>query len=115
MKWCGLSWSSLKSLRTTGSWVFCRTAASKVLGRDHYPDCFSLFMAGGGVKAGHAHGETSHDGSTVVDGAVHFRDLHATILHLMGIDHTRLSFPHQGLNQRLTGVEERRVITNALA
>jgi hypothetical protein len=71
-------------------------------------------MAGAGVKGGQAIGATDELGFKAVEDRCHVSDLHATILHLMGVDHKRLSFPHQGLNQRLTGVEERRVITQAL-
>ncbi|MCB1224278.1 MAG: DUF1501 domain-containing protein, partial [Verrucomicrobiales bacterium] len=73
-----------------------RTAASKVLGRDHYPDCFSLFMAGGGAKAGFSYGETDELGFKVVDQEVHVHDLQATILHLLGFDHERLTYRFQG-------------------
>jgi hypothetical protein len=66
----------------------------------------------GGVKAGHAHGETSHDGSTVVDGAVHFRDLHATILHLLGRDHENLIVVSGGRLIRLTGLQGGKVVTS---
>jgi hypothetical protein len=74
-----------------------------------------MWMAGAGVKGGQSIGATDELGFKAVEDRVHVSDLHATILHLMGIDHRRLSFPHQGLNQRLTGVEERRVVTKVLA
>jgi hypothetical protein len=69
-----------------------------------------MWMAGAGVKGGQAIGATDELGFKAVEERCHVSDLHATILHLMGIDHSRLSYPHLGLNQRLTGVEERRVI-----
>jgi hypothetical protein len=72
-------------------------------------------MAGGGVKAGHAHGETGHDGSTVVDDAVHFRDLHATILHLLGLDHENLAVVSGGRRIRLTGLQGGQVVKDVLA
>ncbi len=97
---------------------FGRTPTSEGIdkpGRDHDWHGFSMWLAGGGVKGGQAIGATDELGFAAVEEGCHVSDLHATILHLMGIDHTRLKFPHQGLDQRLTGVEERRVITKALA
>ncbi|MDV6030525.1 MAG: DUF1501 domain-containing protein [Phycisphaera sp. RhM] len=84
-------------------------------GRDHHPRCFSMWMAGGGVKAGVNHGETCPFGYNVVADGVHVRDFHATLLHLMGIDHHRLSVKFQGLDARLTGVEPARVVREILA
>ena len=81
-----------------------RTAASDVLGRDHYPDAFSLFLAGGGVKSGFTYGQTDELGFNIVENKVHVHDLQATILHLLGFDHTRLSFRFQGRDFRLTDV-----------
>ena len=81
-----------------------RTANSKVLGRDHYPDCFSLFMAGGGVKGGFSYGETDELGFKVVDKEVHVHDLQATILHQLGFDHERLTYRFQGRDYRLTDI-----------
>jgi len=81
-----------------------RTSRSQVLGRDHYPDCFTMWMAGAGVKAGTNHGLTDELGFSVVDGAVHVHDLQATILHLLGFDHERLVYRFQGRNYRLTDV-----------
>ena len=81
-----------------------RTASSAILGRDHYPDCFSLFMAGGGVKAGYSHGETDELGFSVAENPVHVHDFQATILHLLGFDHERLTFRFQGRDFRLTDV-----------
>jgi hypothetical protein len=73
-------------------------------GRDHHPRCFSMWMAGGGVKPGITHGATDDFGYNITENPVHVHDLHATILHLMGIDHTRLTFFHQGRHFRLTDV-----------
>ncbi len=84
-------------------------------GRDHHPRCFTTWMAGGGVKGGLSYGETDDFCYNVVRDPVHLRDLQATILHLVGIDHERLSVRFQGLDQRLTGVEEARVVHEILA
>lgn len=84
-------------------------------GRDHHGRCFSLWMAGGGVKGGMAHGETDDFCFNIVDGGVHIRDLNATILHLLGLDHDRLTYPHLGLDQKPTGVIPARVVTEILA
>jgi hypothetical protein len=81
-----------------------RTAASNVLGRDHYPDCFSIFLAGGGVKAGFDYGATDEMGFAGVENKVHVHDLQATILHLLGFDHERLTYRFQGRDYRLTDV-----------
>jgi hypothetical protein len=77
---------------------------AKDYGRDHHPRCFSMWMAGGGVKAGAVHGETCEFGYNVVKDGVHVHDLHATMLHLLGIDHEELVFKHQGRRYRLTDV-----------
>jgi hypothetical protein len=81
-----------------------RTAASKVLGRDHFPDCFSLFMAGGGVKGGFSYGATDEMGFKVTENQVHVHDLQATIMHLLGFDHERLTYRFQGRDYRLTDI-----------
>ena len=73
-------------------------------GRDHNPYGFTVWLAGAGVRGGMAHGTTDELGLYAVDNRVHVHDLHATILHLLGIDHQRLVWPHNGLDQRLTGV-----------
>ncbi|MDE0959925.1 MAG: DUF1501 domain-containing protein [Planctomycetota bacterium] len=77
---------------------------SKFLGRDHHPHCYSMWMAGGGVKKGHVHGATDELGYRIVKDPVGVHDLQATILHLMGIDHERLTYPYQGRDFRLTDV-----------
>ncbi|MBI1373559.1 MAG: DUF1501 domain-containing protein [Phycisphaera sp.] len=74
-------------------------------GRDHHPRCFSIWMAGGGIKGGVVHGETDDFSYNIVKDPVHIRDLNATILHQLGIDHERFTYKFQGLDQRLTGVE----------
>jgi len=84
-------------------------------GRDHHPRCFSTWMAGGGVKGGMTHGQTDDYSYNVVADPVHVRDFNATILHQLGIDHQRLTFPFLGLDQRLTGVEETHVIKKILS
>ncbi|MFT6793361.1 MAG: hypothetical protein ACJAR1_001357 [Rubritalea sp.] len=84
-------------------------------GRDHHPRCFSGWLAGGGVKGGMHFGKTDDFSYNVVEDPVHVRDLHATMLHLLGVDHERLSFPFQGLDQKLTGVERARVVKEIIA
>lgn len=84
-------------------------------GRDHHPRCFSMWMAGGGVKAGAVYGETDDYSYNIARDPMHIRDLNATILNLLGVDHERLSFKFQGLDQRLTGVEPAKVIKDLLA
>jgi hypothetical protein len=81
-----------------------RTAASDILGRDHYPDCYSVWMAGGGVKPGHVHGASDDLGFKVASDMVHIHDLQATVLHLLGFDHTKLTYRFQGRDFRLTDV-----------
>ncbi len=89
---------------------FGRTAYSQgvltkeTYGRDHHPRCFSMWMAGGGVKPGIVHGATDDFGYNITESPVHVHDLHATILHLIGIDHTKLTHFHQGRHFRLTDV-----------
>ena len=85
-------------------------------GRDHHPKCFSIWMAGGGVKGGMTYGETDElsFNITTPDQAVHVRDLQATILHQLGINHERLSFKFQGLDNRLTGVNPAKVVRDIL-
>ncbi len=87
----------------------------KNYGRDHHPRCFTMWMAGGGFKGGVIHGETDDFSYNITKDPVHIRDWHATILHLLGFDHRRFSLKHQGLDQRLTGVEPAHVIKELLA
>jgi len=84
-------------------------------GRDHHPRAFSIWMAGGGVKAGKVYGETDEYGYNITEDPVHISDLHTTILHQLGIDHNELTFKYQGLDQKLTGVKPTRVITDILS
>ena len=89
---------------------------STYLGRDHHPHCFCLWMAGGGIKGGAVHGETDEFGYFIAKDKVGVHDLQHTILHLLGIDGKRLSFPYQGLNQRLIGpTDEARILREILA
>lgn len=83
-------------------------------GRDHQKDAYSVWMAGGGVKGGISHGTTNDLGNEVAENPVQVRDLHATMMHLLGIDHEKLTYRYQGFDQRLTGVEEARVIGEIL-
>ena len=99
-----------------GRTVYCQGALSKTnYGRDHHPKCFSIWMAGGGVQGGAVHGETDDFSYNIVEDPVHIRDLNATILHQLGIDHQRFTYPFKGLDQRLTGVEESRIVHEILA
>jgi hypothetical protein len=83
-------------------------------GRDHHGRCFSIWMAGGGIKAGHVHGATDDYCYNVAADPVHINDMNATILHCLGIDHERFTFKFQGLNAKLTGVEEASVVRGLL-
>lgn len=84
-------------------------------GRDHHPRCFTMWMAGGGSKGGTIYGETDDFSYNIVDKPVHIRDFHATVLKLLGFDHERFSYKHQGLDQRLTGVEPAHIIDDLIA
>lgn len=84
-------------------------------GRDHHPRCFSLWMAGGGVKPGIVYGETDEFSYNITQDPVHVRDFQATILRLFGIDHERFSYKYQGLDQKLTGVEKASVVKAIMA
>ena len=117
----------MEDLKVSGLWdetlivwggEFGRTPTSEGLGkpgRDHDWHGFSMWLAGAGVKGGQAIGSTDELGFKAVEEPVHVSDLHATILHLMGIDHKKLSYFYQGLDQRLTGVQERQVVTKVFA
>lgn len=88
-----------------GRTSYCQGKLDPVtFGRDHHPRCYSMWMAGGGVKPGYSHGQTDDYSYNVVDGGMHVHDLHATIMHQMGIDHERLTFKYQGRHFRLTDV-----------
>ncbi|MCA9241677.1 MAG: DUF1501 domain-containing protein, partial [Planctomycetales bacterium] len=109
-----------------GRTIYCQGEMSdKTYGRDHHPGCFTMWLAGGGVKGGVVHGRTDDYGCNIIDstgapttsfehGAVHIRDLNATILHQLGIDHRRLAVKFRGLDQKLTGVEEAHVVSSIL-
>ena len=84
-------------------------------GRDHHPRCFTIWMAGGGIKGGQVYGETDEMSYNIVENPVHIRDLHATLLHSLGLDHHKLTFKFQGLDQKLTGVEPAKIITDLFA
>jgi hypothetical protein len=73
-------------------------------GRDHHPRCFSVWMAGAGVQKGHVHGETDDYSYNIVRDPVHIHDLNATALHLLGLEHTRLTYKFQGRDYRLTDI-----------
>ena len=117
----------ITDLKRTGLWddtlliwggEFGRTPTSEGVGkpgRDHDWHGFSMWLAGAGVKGGQAIGATDELGFKAVEEPCHVGDLHATILHLLGLDHTKLTYFHAGLDQRLTGVIERHVIKKALA
>ena len=81
-----------------------RTATGSVLGRDHYPNCFTMFMAGGGTKGGFDYGSTDELGFSIAENPVHIHDLQATWMHLLGFDHTKLTYRFQGRDYRLTDV-----------
>jgi uncharacterized protein (DUF1501 family) len=83
-------------------------------GRDHHPYAYSMFLAGGGVKRGHVHGETDEVGWAPVRDALPVGDLHATLLHLFGLDHLRLTRRYQGLDQRLTSPARESHVVRAL-
>jgi Protein of unknown function (DUF1501) len=96
-----------------GRTPFNNTAEAK--GREHHPWAFSSWLAGAGVKRGFVHGTTDDIGLRAAEKPVHVRDLHASILHLMGFDHERLTYRHAGLDYRLTGVEAAHVVKDILA
>ena len=83
-------------------------------GRDHNPKGFTYFLAGGGIKPGTSYGETDELGHEAAVDRHHIRDLHATILHLMGLDYRKLTYFYGGLNQKLTGVLEPEIIKGIL-
>ena len=91
-----------------------RTAKGKVLGRDHFPDCYTMVMAGGGVKGGYTHGASDELGFSVARDKVHVHDLQATWMHLLGFDHEKLTYRFQGRDYRLTDVHGK-VVKDLLA
>ncbi len=85
-------------------------------GRDHHPRCFTIWMAGAGIKGGTIYGQTDEFSYNIVENPVHVRDFHATLLHLLGIKHDRFTFKYQGLDNKLTGVDaEAQVVKELLA
>ena len=94
---------------------FGRTPMAQGSGRDHHIKAFSIFLCGGGIKGGITHGATDELGYGIAANPTSVHDLHATMLHLLGIDHERLSYKSQGLDMRLTGVEPAKVIGQVLA
>jgi uncharacterized protein (DUF1501 family) len=99
-----------------GRTIYSQGGVSKTnYGRDHHPRCFTMWMAGGGIKGGQVYGETDDFSYNIVKDPVHLRDFHATMLKLLGFDHERFSYRYQGLDQRLTGVEKANVIKELLA
>lgn len=81
-----------------------RTAKGNILGRDHFPDCYAMWMAGGGTRGGYSHGASDELGFSVAENPVHVHDLQATMLHLLGFDHEKLTYRFQGRDYRLTDV-----------
>ena len=84
-------------------------------GRDHHKDAFTIWMAGGGLKPGVQYGATDETGYNIAENPVEVRDVHATLFHQLGINHEKLTFRYQGLDQRLTGVEPARIIKEIIA
>jgi hypothetical protein len=98
-----------------GRTVYCQGQLTETnYGRDHHPRAFSIFLAGGGVRGGLVYGSTDDFGYNITEKPVHVNDLHATILHTLGIDHERLTVPFQGLDVRLSGVERRNPVLDLL-
>jgi arylsulfatase A-like enzyme len=99
-----------------GRTIYCQGGLSKTnYGRDHHPRCFTMWMAGAGIKGGVVHGETDEFSYNITKDPVHINDLNATILHQMGIDHERFSVKHQGLDVKLTGVSHAKPVKDILA
>jgi arylsulfatase A-like enzyme len=88
-----------------GRTIYCQGPLSREnYGRDHHPRCFTMWLAGGGIRPGVNHGETDEFGYNIVRDPVHVHDLNATMLHCLGVDHTRLTYRFQGRDFRLTDV-----------
>lgn len=96
-----------------GRTTFSQGKLKATFGRDHHPRCFSIWMAGGGIKGGVTYGKTDEYGYNVVENGVHVHDFHATVLHCLGVDHERLTFRFQGRDQRLTDIGGK-VVTDLL-
>jgi arylsulfatase A-like enzyme len=98
-----------------GRTVYCQGALTSTnYGRDHHPRCFSIWMAGGGIKKGTTLGKTDDFSYNILEDPVHVHDLQATVLHCLGIDHTRLTYKYQGRHHRLTDTAGT-VVTKLLA
>ena len=95
--------------------VEASAALGRSQGRDHHPQAFTMWMAGGGIKPGIQYGKTDELGFNVVEHPVHVHDLQATILHCLGLDHNRLTYRMNGLNFKLTGVEHHNPVLDLLA
>jgi hypothetical protein len=99
-----------------GRTIYCQGNLTREnYGRDHHPKCFTVWMAGGGIKPGVVYGKTDDFSYNVVKNPVHIHDLNATILHCLGVDHHRLSYKFQGLDMRLTGVLDQNPVSGILA
>ena len=85
------------------------------MGRDHHPQAFTMWFAGGGIRSGQTIGATDELGFNITENPIHVHDIQATILHCMGLNHEKLSVNFQGLDVRLTGVEKHRVVHELLA
>ncbi|MGE0760663.1 MAG: DUF1501 domain-containing protein, partial [Pirellulaceae bacterium] len=94
---------------------FGRTPMAQGKGRDHHLAGFTMWLAGGGFQGGTSYGATDELGYHALENRVSVHDLHATMLHQLGIDHTKFTYPFQGLDMRLTGVEPARIIREVLA
>ena len=90
-------------------------ALNRSLGRDHHPQAFAMWFAGGGIKRGFSLGATDELGFNITENRSHVHDIQATILHCLGIDHKKLAVAFNGLNVRLTGVEQHHVLKELLA
>jgi hypothetical protein len=99
-----------------GRTIYCQGKLTRDnYGRDHHPRCFTIWMAGGGIKSGIVYGQTDEFSYNIVENPVHIHDMNATILHCLGIDHKRLTYKVQGLDMRLTGVEDHSPVKGILA
>ncbi len=99
-----------------GRTIYCQGKLTRDnYGRDHHPRAFCLWMAGGGIKGGSVFGETDDFSYNIVKDPVHLRDFQATLMHLLGINHEQFTYKHQGLDQKLTGVEPARVVKEILS
>ena len=90
-----------------GRTVYCQGPLQENYGRDHHGGCFTMWLAGGGIRAGYTHGRTDEFSYSVAESPVHVHDLQATVLHCLGIDHERLTFKHQSREFRLTDIAGR--------